>query len=645
MRAALAAAGVSFISVLAFVGPADAVIIDFASLPAGTILNSSHFPPGTTLVVTNNNVSHPNAAIVFDSACPGQCSGEDDDLRTPSLTGATGNTIPQGKIMIIAEDVVDTKTPFGLVDDPDDELSGGTITLSFARPHKLLSVRGIDFEDTEAPTRVEFTPVGGGTVIVPFSLLGDNSAETLVLSSPVASTEIRFILVGTGGLDELSLVAACGDSIVDPGEECDPPGSVVGNATCSASCLLVSEECGNGTVGPGEECDPPASQGGSNLECRDDCTLAICGDGQVEAGEHCDPPESQGGVTGCSDSCLTGPVCGDLITEGAEECDPPFSLGGVAGCRDDCTLAICGDGVVEAGEECDPTAIGALPTCNLDCTLSVCGDDEIEAGEECDPPASMNGAANCSDQCLLTSECGNGIVEIGEECDPPNGVTCDVDCTTIELCGNGVVDPGEQCDPPNPSEICDNGVDDDADAQIDCFDPDCRDVPQPTCNAECQETRCEGIQRDPARLLVNEPGGIGLLSLHGRVPIDIDTNDPTAMGFGISLANANGILYRGDLLAGDLVSSGKRRFRYKDGDARLGKGKRSGLGRVSIRHRRDGGVWYYSFTIRAYADFSRATLAGMTIQIYTGTRVGVLTADWKPTKKGWRLRQRDFRFQ
>ena len=259
---------------------ASAVVIDFAALPAGHVLQSSDFPAGTTLTVINNNAAHPNSALVFNSACTvGTCSGGDDDLRTPGV--GPGNTIPHGKVMIVAEDVTDTNPADGIVDDPDDAKRGGTITLQFSVPYKLNSVRGIDFETAESPARVEIDKVGGGTVVFPFTLLGDNSAETLAIVNPPPAVAIRFLVKGTGAFDEFNLVLACGDGVLDTGEDCDPPGSPVGNERCSAGCTLVAPSCGNSVIGaidPGlEVTDVPHNR----ALCQSAVTLA--GSGNADA--------------------------------------------------------------------------------------------------------------------------------------------------------------------------------------------------------------------------------------------------------------------------------------------------------------------------------------------------------------------------
>ena len=58
--------------------------------------------------------------------------------------------------------------------------------------------------------------------------------------------------------------------------------------TTSTTTTTLPPVCGDGNVDPGETCDPPGSlQGGGHLtRCRDDCTF--CGDGIVNGAELCD---------------------------------------------------------------------------------------------------------------------------------------------------------------------------------------------------------------------------------------------------------------------------------------------------------------------------------------------------------------------
>ncbi len=99
---------------------------------------------------------------------------------------------------------------------------------------------------------------------------------------------------------------ACGNSVLDPLEQCDD-GNLVGGDGCEADCTTASSpSCGDGIVNlPGETCDPPGSTAGGNGGlCRGDCT--VCGDAAVNGGEACDDGNGIDG-DGCESDCqLTG---------------------------------------------------------------------------------------------------------------------------------------------------------------------------------------------------------------------------------------------------------------------------------------------------------------------------------------------------
>jgi len=462
----------SAFALLLAASPARAIIVDFESLAAGHIVTDADLPDGVGIVVVNNTPGHPSSAITFDSSCVGGCTGGDGDLRTPG-TGP-GNDTAQGNILIIAEDVVDVGGD-GLVDDPDDEQNGGVISFTFDRPHKLLSVRVIDIEEMgEFPSLLEIVTSAGGTELVFYEELGNNSAQTVVVPDPKPADALNFVFESTGAIDDLEIVLACGDGVIDPGEDCDPPNGT----TCDDSCMEITGECGNDVLDPGEECDGIDDAACPGL-CRDSCVCPVCGDDILDPGEDCDPPD---GVT-CDDSCMfigvcgddildpgeecdgtadaacpglcrdtcVCPGCGDGMLDPGEECDPPASQGGAADCTDQCTLIECGDSVVDPPEECDPPASqGGDVKCNDDCTLAVCGDEEIEGDEECDPPESQGGMMGCSDECMLP-ECGDSVVDPPEECDPPASQGGDPNCNDqcmLPLCGDGIVEGDEICDPP-----------------------------------------------------------------------------------------------------------------------------------------------------------------------------------------------------
>jgi cysteine-rich repeat protein len=91
-----------------------------------------------------------------------------------------------------------------------------------------------------------------------------------------------------------TLVAVCGNNVVEGSEECDG----AGGAPCDANCQRVPV-CGDGFVDAPEGCDDQNMQGG------DGC--AACA---VEVGFVC-----VGNPSACS------PVCGDGVMSGGEQCD------------------------------------------------------------------------------------------------------------------------------------------------------------------------------------------------------------------------------------------------------------------------------------------------------------------------------------
>ncbi len=161
----------------------------------------------------------------------------------------------------------------------------------------------------------------------------------------------------------------CGNTVVEPGETCDPPGScpsscndgnpctadaLVGNAaTCTAACTATAIT----TCVGGDGCCPT----GCNANTDSDCT-PVCGNSVVEAGETCDPPAS------CPATCFDGIACTEDLLQGSSlTCDVTCAYPEiltcahgdgccVSGCNanqdDDCP-AVCGNGVLEPGEACD----------------------------------------------------------------------------------------------------------------------------------------------------------------------------------------------------------------------------------------------------------------------------------------------------
>jgi hypothetical protein len=577
-------------------------LIDYEGFPAGTIVNSlsfgngvsGDFVPGSITVFgqsLNPGISS-NAALIFDAECPGGCTGEDPDLFQPS----------EGKVMIIAEDLVDANGD-GLVDDPDDAmLPGQNITFDFsAFGAGLVSVDQLnvmDIEGEEVGGIIEFFAGGaGGTLIVtaPIPVTGDGGLATV----PVGVSGVDFMRViffGSGAINNVQITAApfCGNGMVDPnqGEQCDPPDDSLCVGTCLPDCTCPFEICGDDVVNqPSEECDGAATGTLCDGNCKSDCTCPSCGDGEVNLpGEECDPPDD----SLCVGTCLP-------------DCTCPFE--------------ICGDDVVnQPSEECDGAATGTPcdGNCKSDCTCPSCGDGEVnQLGEECDPPDDSLCVGACLPDCTCPFEiCGDDIVnQPSEECDgAATGTPCDgeclSDCTCPQpICGDGMVN--------QPSEECD-GSDAVNCANLLCRE-DCTCVPQ--------------ILRDPARIRFRKTSAeLDKLQGHGRVVTEHALEKLTGE-IEITLSNPSGIVYRSTLLPGDctLRSSG-RRCLFKDKAARHGAGSRGGIEKFTMKVRGNA----YAFNCKAYGDLSTATDPDMTLQIRVGGELYATRAMWKRLSNGWR---------
>ncbi len=118
---------------------------------------------------------------------------------------------------------------------------------------------------------------------------------------------------------------ACGDGIIQDGEECDDHGTAPGDG-CSPLCQVepgyVCDEdsscalsCGDNVVNGDDECDDGNHEAGDG--CAADCTIEVepricevgaehcplfCGDGWVDASEACDDGDLDNG-DGCNDVC------------------------------------------------------------------------------------------------------------------------------------------------------------------------------------------------------------------------------------------------------------------------------------------------------------------------------------------------------
>lgn len=227
---------------------------------------------------------------------------------------------------------------------------------------------------------------------------------------------------------------SCGDSNVDPSEECDD-GDNDNFDYCLRNCTLA--RCGdtltrNDITSPTAEGYEECDDGNTNEydACRNNCLAAQCGDGFLrrdlnpndENYEECDDGNDDDQDT-CTNQC-TNARCGDQkVQRGVDECDDGNLQNG-DGCDSLCRLEICGNHIQQAGEECDDGNSDSSDDC-VECRHAFCGDGKTRRGvESCDDGNNQN-----TDSCIncRNAYCGDGYIYEGQEhCDDGNQNEYDV---------------------------------------------------------------------------------------------------------------------------------------------------------------------------------------------------------------------------
>jgi len=168
-------------------------------LVAGTIIDDEYNAVGVSIRAENHTASHPDLAVIFDSANP---TGGDDDLATPG-TGANNNTA-LNNILIIAERGADRGD--GILDaDPDDEGNrpAGYIDFDLDFIATAASIILVDIEETGGT--IEFRTIAEGLVTIVIPATGNNSVQTVSYDA-AAFTGFRVNLAGSGAVGGLQIV-------------------------------------------------------------------------------------------------------------------------------------------------------------------------------------------------------------------------------------------------------------------------------------------------------------------------------------------------------------------------------------------------------------------------------------------------------
>jgi hypothetical protein len=122
------------------------------------------------------------------------------------------------------------------------------------------------------------------------------------------------------GMPSFPCDVVCGDGAVDPGEDCDPPGSLCADEvrTCTPDCTCPEPSCGDGILDPGEQCDPGSPL--SICPCLDDCTCETTGPTCCDCGGDIGCVDVAG-TGGCPTACA--PVPGTVCSQMIRACVPP----------------------------------------------------------------------------------------------------------------------------------------------------------------------------------------------------------------------------------------------------------------------------------------------------------------------------------
>jgi subtilisin family serine protease len=223
---------------------------------------------------------------------------------------------------------------------------------------------------------------------------------------------------------------------------------------------------------------------------------ATCGNDLIECSESCDGTDL-GGLTCADFGCAGGTLacngsCSGFDTSGCTSC-PQCNNNGICelgedceGCAADCasgdiTGSSCGNGLCEAGD--GENCVSCAADCNGRQTGApsgrfCCGDGGGVNPVPCSDNRCISTGFSCTETPTLPGSfcCGLYGCELGEDCS-----NCELDCAA--------------------GEVCDDGIDNDCDGDIDCFDLECLGDPACACgatgdsctdDADCCSNKCAG---------------------------------------------------------------------------------------------------------------------------------------------------------
>ena len=187
------------------VAPCEPLVLDFAGLPAGTLLNEQYAADGIHISAIANE-GRPNQLIVFDS----NASGTPD----PDLEAGIGN-------LAIIPEHLDDGNGDGLVDVPNDSIRGGKQIYTFDQDRTVGSfvIVDIDHGDPDSHHARAFDADGNLIVKVPIIIGADGNVQTVnVNATGVRRLEITYR--DSAGVTAIEL--GCPPEPPGGGEGCTP---------------------------------------------------------------------------------------------------------------------------------------------------------------------------------------------------------------------------------------------------------------------------------------------------------------------------------------------------------------------------------------------------------------------------------------
>jgi hypothetical protein len=142
--------------------------IDFAGLPAGTILGEQYADFGVHISGVGR-LNTPDALIVFDTNAP--------PTHDPDLAVDIGN------IAIFAKNLTDEDPADGLVDDPDENDVGGIATFAFDQEVSIGSVKWIDKDHAGDNFVIAYNAAGEVIISVSVPLGANASVQTIPINA------------------------------------------------------------------------------------------------------------------------------------------------------------------------------------------------------------------------------------------------------------------------------------------------------------------------------------------------------------------------------------------------------------------------------------------------------------------------------